>query len=252
MDKLPISLCLATKRGVKLDNKILDKLEEVNISRKSPLSLARAELVKKSTQPYILFVDDDVHYTYQTIKNLFDEFLILRSKDKNIVGLSAIIKPYQTNTYWEKAEALHMDIIRNQERGEEVRAIGCVFSMFDREVLIKHNFDTKIEYGVEDMDLCFRLRNAGYRLYLSRNVKIFHENRCDLVGFCKQRIWYIKGNLTTLTKYDKRYYLLPFLLFPYNMYRTKSIYLIPFYVAMHFCAIVAVIELAIKKVFGKR
>jgi GT2 family glycosyltransferase len=58
--------------------------------------------------------------------------------------------------------------------------------------------------GGEDCDLCFRFREAGYRLDYMPNIQVRHHHRATIRGMMRQVFWYGQGSVAVLARWHHR------------------------------------------------
>ncbi|MBI1290851.1 glycosyltransferase [bacterium] len=58
--------------------------------------------------------------------------------------------------------------------------------------------------GGEDCDLCFRFREAGYKLDYMPEIRVIHHHRASVRGMMRQVFWYGQGSVAVLARWHHR------------------------------------------------
>lgn len=191
------------------------------------LGYARQLGAGKSIGKYIAYIDSDTELPDKnTLTKMLNEL-----RNKNWVAIHAqMIDPRTDKSYWEKGENFHW--INTFNKPGEKDHLGTIVCIFNREILLKYNFDLSFSGAAEDADLYARLKSDGHKFGVSE-VVAYHYHRASYKDFKQQRIWYGKGNARAIFKHKAIHLILvPFAIAIYgtllSLYRIKP-QLIPFY-----------------------
>jgi len=95
----------------------------------------------------------------------------------------------------------------NHNQIQEVDWVLTACLMIRREVLEKTGyFDEKYKMYFEDVDLCYRVRKAGYKVfYYPDAVVVHHHQRESAKKFSKKTIWHIQSAIRFFNKYGWKF-----------------------------------------------
>jgi glycosyltransferase involved in cell wall biosynthesis len=127
------------------------------------LPAARSIGARAATTPLVALVDADVILPDGSLAALLAEF-----ERDGYVGLQAGLLSESGPGYWGQALAEH------HRTGRSRYWFGLVATIFDREALLEHGFDSVFESG-EDIELRWRLAQAGDKAGVSREVIVRHR-----------------------------------------------------------------------------
>ncbi len=117
---------------------------------------ARQLGAEKATQEYLAYVDADVILSPGALEIMFNE--LIRS---DYVSVNAqIIPELKTHNYWVWAQSWQQQYTEPQIREGHLATMA---GLLKREVVLKYQFDTA-GGGIDDIDLEYKLKNAGYKL----------------------------------------------------------------------------------------
>lgn len=158
---------------------------------------ARNKIIELAQGEIILFLDSDTCPSVDWLQRMVDFF----NKHKEASAVGGHVRPIQTNKglvneYYNVTNRLERPII-DKKTGEIVTIItvNCGF----RTKILKQigGFDKKNFYlcspGGEDMDLSFRLRQAGYKLYYEPKAIVFHKYPTNFTSIFSKYTNYGKG-----------------------------------------------------------
>lgn len=121
----------------------------------------------------------------------------LRKGDVQFVG-GAVESPPPRNL----AERAYVGTSRIGRTGWQNRSmVGCNMA-FVRDVALRYRFDESLEYGCDEDDLTWRLRQTGYRGAFVPQARVMHHHHLTLRSYLRQawrqgrgaaRFWYKRG-----------------------------------------------------------
>ena len=125
--------------------------------------VARVMGAEAATTKYVALIDSDVVLPEGALAALLDEFV----RD-GYTGLQAGQQSVSGDGYWGRALTFH------HRTGRSKQWFGVVATMFEREALLEHGLDERFLSG-EDIDLRWRLQQAGAKLGVSRETVVEHR-----------------------------------------------------------------------------
>jgi glycosyltransferase involved in cell wall biosynthesis len=144
------------------------------------LPAARLMGAQAASSTWVALIDADVRLAEGDLSRLLDEM-----QRDGYAALQAGLRSVAGEGYWGQALAEHHRTGRSKEW------FGVVATVFDREILLEHGFDTRFLSG-EDIDLRWRLREAGAKLGVSRETIVEHRFE-DTWDFAKGQ-WLADGH----------------------------------------------------------
>lgn len=145
--------------------------------------------VKKSSGSIIIFMDDDAVADSEWIKNIVQS---LESSSHS--GVGGITKNYKIETLSEKLlnHVGHLIAPIDPITGEIIFlvTVNAAFYKKDLETIGVFDEEFKLPSG-EDMDLGFRMREAGFTLGIAKNAIVYHHQRDSLQSMFRN--WYNYG-----------------------------------------------------------
>ena len=127
------------------------------------LPAARLLGAEAATSERIVLVDADVVLPDGALEQLLHEFA-----DGGYTALQAGLESVGDRDYWSHALAHHHRTGRSKEW------FGLVATIFEREALLEHGFDSDFLSG-EDIELRWRLQQAGARIGVSKRTVVKHR-----------------------------------------------------------------------------
>lgn len=168
----------------------------------------------------IACMDADSYPDVDYLKNMVGYF-----KNKRVAVVTPAIKTLAAKSMWAKiqwVEYLFQIYLRKIFSLFETQYVAPGPGSVYRTAVLKEvgGFDTTSM--VEDMEVAFKMIDAGYQLRNSVNADVFTEIPQTLKGFYNQRVRWYRGYLQTMKKYwhmvgSKRYGNLGFFLLPMNL-----------------------------------
>ncbi len=172
------------------------------------LNKARNIGVKRATHEIVAFTDDDCIVPRDWALKIAESF-----SDPSIGFVGGRVIGYYKGRLL--SDYIEETIIPMMPRFEEKAMItkkldllnlpaGCNMS-FRRDVLEKINlFDDRITYGFDDLESVERVLNAGFKVLLNPEVRVFHRHRTKLAEFLSLNFRYGRGGaLHLLAKRSK-------------------------------------------------
>jgi glycosyltransferase involved in cell wall biosynthesis len=127
------------------------------------LPAARVLGAQLASTPLVALVDADIVLPAGALARLRDEFL-----SGGYAALQAGLHSVSGGGYWGRALADH------HRTGRSRRWFGLAATVFERAALLEHGLDERFSSG-EDIDLRWRLRQAGARIGVSRSTIVEHR-----------------------------------------------------------------------------
>jgi glycosyltransferase involved in cell wall biosynthesis len=127
------------------------------------VAAARTMGIQAAQSPYVALIDVDIVMKVGDLAALFDEFA-----QGHYSALQAGLLSVAGPGYWGRA------LVDHHRRGRSKNWPGVMATIFDREVLLKVGFDERFISG-EDIELRWRLRDAGLRLGVSQRTVVTHR-----------------------------------------------------------------------------
>jgi len=138
---------------------------------------------KKAKGEFIAFIDDDNLADKNLIKNFVEVFIKnpdfgeLGPINYNFNNKKAILHTSSTRSMW-TTKTKHMRTLEPFKNKQfwEVDDIPNAF-IVRADVVKKHKIEFRKEYGImyEESDYAYRIRNAGYKIVMVRDAKVYHD-----------------------------------------------------------------------------
>ncbi|HET7475681.1 MAG TPA: glycosyltransferase [Dermatophilaceae bacterium] len=139
------------------------------------LPYARTLGASLAETPLVLLVDSDVVFPPGRLVQLLSEY-----RDGGYVALQAGLESVGGPGYWGRALAYH------HRSGRSRYWFGLVATVCDRAELLRVGFDADFDSG-EDIELRWRMHQAGLRIGVSRSVLVEHRFAGDDLGFARDQ-----------------------------------------------------------------
>ncbi len=136
---------------------------------------ARTLGVQAAQTPWVVLADSDVVFPDGSLAALLEEF-----SEDGYDALQAGLRSTAGPGYWGQALAEH------HLNGRSRWWFGLVATVEARSLLLEHGFDDVFESG-EDIELRWRLRDAGLRTGVSRRTLVEHRFAADDFAFAKDQ-----------------------------------------------------------------
>lgn len=225
MSQKPGEILVVDSRSTDLTLKILDG-HEVKILHDASGSLGACRQlgVMAARERFVMFVDSDVELGTCCIARLRYDVVT-----HQWAGAHAMILSIRNMSYWQRSEDTAFSLFFNHIGPK--KQIGTIATMFRRRVLLKYPFDPEFRESCEDVDLCRRLSENGYRLGVS-NAVAYHNHRQQFIAFARQRFNYGLGDARLWLKYRDHHTLVrPLMAATSYTLRTRRIWLVPYWLA---------------------
>jgi mycofactocin system glycosyltransferase len=197
-----------------VDDASTDKTSEV--AARYPVRLLRNEkqlgpagsrnrAVAAASHDLIACVDSDCVVTQDWLRQIVGVF-----EDAQVVAVGGATHAYQTESLLQRYENVCSSLFMGQ-RPAEVRLQSTLSYLptcnlaFRRSVfLAADGFDPNLRFG-EDVDFCWRLLKAGWRIRYHPAAQLSHAYRNDWRGFLKTRVDYASSEAALVARHpDKR------------------------------------------------
>ncbi len=137
---------------------------------------------------FLFFIDADVTIPSDIIEQII-------SSIQNYPDLDALIgsyddKPFETNFLSQYRNLLHHYIHQTSNMSASTFWGAC--GVIRRELFLKMGgFDKRYRYpSVEDIELGYRLKKAGYKIYLLKHIQVKHLKRWEVLSLLKADFFY--------------------------------------------------------------
>ncbi len=82
---------------------------------------------------------------------------------------------------------------------------GCNLAVLKSAFLSIGGFDSAFETAGDDVDFCWRLSNAGFRMGFSPAAFVWHDRRPTLIGYLRQQLGYGRAERLLIAKHPQRF-----------------------------------------------
>lgn len=211
-----IVLDKSTDRTMDILNTFIDSIHLIENKKRMGVSESRNFGLSVAQGDYIAFVDSDCVVPHNWLVKLV-EYL----SSPNVAGVSSYHEPIIEGPLREhllrmrsiqfSGDATKQIVVNKPQFPIEVDAISTNSSIFKKDILFEvGGFDKELISG-EDIDLCWRIVERGYKLLLVPDSYISHRLKGNLKGFAKKQYWYGQGIPYLFMKHFKRMWLIVFL-----------------------------------------
>lgn len=153
----------------------------------------------------LAFLDSDCTASPGWLRELASPFL-----EPETAAVGGLVRGYSTGTRLDRYE----DAMSSLSLGKKEKWAGagndsfylpsCNLLVRKEQFLALNGFDEKMRVG-EDVDLCYRLRDSGFRIGYVPFGEIFHAHRNRIASFMSRRFAYGTSEALLLEKHDARY-----------------------------------------------
>jgi glycosyltransferase involved in cell wall biosynthesis len=127
------------------------------------LPAARRMGAEAAGSPWVALIDADVVVGEGDLVHLLEE-----ARRDGYAALQAGLRSVSGDGYWGQA------LVQHHRTGRSKDWFGVVATVFERDTLLRHGFDARFLSG-EDIDLRWRLRDAGAKIGVSRQTVVEHR-----------------------------------------------------------------------------
>jgi len=168
----------------------------------SGLSEARNIGIRASSGDIIAFTDDDCEPDIEWLVRLDRAF-----KDPDIAAAGGPNLPPAARNFTQAivnaAPGAPSHVLLDDTRAEHLP--GCNLAVRRSSLDAIGGFDTAFRTAGDDVDLCWRLRDAGFELRFMPGAFVWHWRRPSLLAFLKQQTGYGLAERILLDKHPKRF-----------------------------------------------
>jgi len=190
-----------------LDDSLLGKNRsfELNFERTANLGfgIGHNRNIEKITQDFVLILNDDALIEENYIEECLKSF---ESTEAKLAGVTGALWEVSSIDASEKFKP-DLDLFRinsfrktSPSKGDQIKAntlggVTCVAALFPTPLLMKFPFDGAYFMYFEDVDLAWRLSNAGYEFRRVRSTNAYHERsyrfgkRQSVPVELRKRVW---------------------------------------------------------------
>jgi len=177
---------------------------EVRLLRLAPsgLSAARNAGAEAAQGEILAFTDDDCEPDEEWISRLRPMF-----KDGNFAAVGGPNLPPKARN-WEEAVSAAAPGAPSHVMLDDVEAEhlpGCNFAVTKAAWLAIGGFDPQFQTAGDDVDICWRLRDAGFRLGFVPGAFVWHRRRPTITAFLRQQLGYGRAEKLLMAKHPARF-----------------------------------------------
>jgi|YelNatPaOPRAMG01_1025707.scaffolds.fasta_scaffold08035_7 glycosyltransferase involved in cell wall biosynthesis len=196
------------------------------------LGNARQIVLENSSGKYILWVDGDIILSH----NYLRKHVNFMEKNPNVgvaAGKFSFIKETETISKLENIDWVVGDYRKRQAFTADPIRICCAGSIFRVNSLKQAGgFDKRIKGACEDIDLAYRIQEAGWRIHFGVNAELQHVGKKKLKSLWKENFWYGYGGHYVIHKHSAKIHSSLIEAFQrvslaYKLTRCKIIFLLP-------------------------
>lgn len=171
-----------TKCGLaSLSSQYPNKMTIVTNMNNESFSKANNQILNITTRPYILFLNNDIEIIDE---NWLTSMMSTMTANKSIGAIGPILI---NEDYTIQSAGIYLKIFENRPvmpgrhhknfvHDKFVHAISAACLLSRRTILSSlHGFDERFIYGQEDVDLCMRIRQKGYKIAVDTQTEVIHH-----------------------------------------------------------------------------
>jgi GT2 family glycosyltransferase len=166
------------------------------------LSAARNAGAAAATGEILAFTDDDCAPDHEWLARLGRVFA-----DGSFAAAGGPNLPPRPRTWWEAvvcaAPGAPSHVMLDDEEAEHLP--GCNLAVTKEAFDAISGFDPRFRTAGDDVDFCWRLRAAGYRLGFAPGAFVWHWRRPSIRAFLRQQIGYGAAEKLLIAKYPDRF-----------------------------------------------
>lgn len=177
---------------------------DVRLIRLAPcgLSAARNAGAAAATGTLLAYTDDDCEPDHEWLIRLARVFA-----DERFAAAGGPNLPPEAQT-WEQAvvraaPGAPSHVMLNDEEAEHLP--GCNLAVTKNAFDAIGGFDPRFQTAGDDVDFCWRLRDAGYRLGFAPGAFVWHHRRPTIRAFLRQQLGYGRAEKLLLEKHPQRF-----------------------------------------------
>jgi O-antigen biosynthesis protein len=177
----------------------VQQIEQKNLG----LSSARNAGLHAATGEIVAYIDDDAYPDPHWLRYLVRAML----KGENVVGAGgpnlAVPEDGEVAECVAHAPGGPMHVLLSDTVAEHIP--GCNMAFFRKALLDIGGFDPQFRIAGDDVDICWRLQNAGGVLAFAPTAQVWHHRRNSVRKFWKQQVNYGKAEADLERKWPEKY-----------------------------------------------
>lgn len=181
----------STDESVEIMKKYLKKDKRIKLLRNNQnlgAAASRNKAIKKAVGKYIVFLDNDTEVTRNWLKKIIEPL----EKDSQIGGVQSLLLDFSSRdliqtgggllipyTGWLAPfyQGVKYEQIRNKITSKEIIAVSASLAVRKEVVNLISGFDEKEAVYTEDLDFCWRIWLAGYKIILFPDSIVYHLSK---------------------------------------------------------------------------
>jgi GT2 family glycosyltransferase len=184
------------------------------------LSAARNTGLRSATGEIVAFIDDDAYPDSDWLKSLASAFL-----DGSYVGVGGPNIPPSNDSLVAQCVAhapggpIH--VLLSDREAEHIP--GCNMAFRKAELIEIGGFDPQFRAAGDDVDVCWRVQEQGWKLGFCATATVFHHRRDTLRAYWKQQVGYGKAEAILERKWPDKYNAAGYLTWSGRIYNAKGV-----------------------------
>jgi GT2 family glycosyltransferase len=184
------------------------------------LSAARNTGLTAAVGEIVAFIDDDAYPDCDWLKRLATAF-----RDGQYVGVGGPNIPPPHDSLFAQCVAhapggpIH--VLLSDREAEHIP--GCNMAFRKAQLVEIRGFDPQLRVAGDDVDVCWRLQEQGWKLGFSPTATVFHHRRDTLRGYWKQQVGYGKAEAILERKWPDKYNAAGYVTWAGRIYNTKGV-----------------------------
>lgn len=162
-------------------------------------AVARNMGIKAAKGRIVIFLDADCKIGKNWLKEIVKPF-----EDDKVAGVGVRYETWNKDSWVARLVGYEIEQRQNKMVGD-VDFLASYSAAFRRDILIKlGGFDTKFSTASgEDNDLCYRVKNLGYKLVFLKKIFVFHKHPESLVNYFRKQYNHGKWRIFLYAKYSR-------------------------------------------------